>query len=120
MELLTSIMDMCIRKKILFLRRNSMKKTELLNEAFEKSLDLLNKTFHSKVDKVQSGDELLPGVMKLAKVFVLNNPGDEKARPNRSSVAGIQRTRVVNAKTASQEAPMHSLDRKRSEYDCIR
>ena len=31
-----------------------------------------------------------------------------------------QRGRFVNAKSASQEAPMHSLDRKRSEYDCIR
>ena len=47
-----------------------MKKIESLNEAFKKSLDLLNKTFQTKVDKVQSGDELLPGVMKLVKVFV--------------------------------------------------
>ena len=42
-----------------------MKKIEMLNEAFDKSLDFLNKTFQTKVDKVQSGDELLPGVMKL-------------------------------------------------------
>ena len=60
-----------------------MKKIELLNEAFEKSLDLLNKTFQSKVDKVQSGDELLPGVMKLVKVFVAVKrqlaPGDKMA-----------------------------------------
>ena len=38
-----------------------MKKIEMLNIAFDKSLDLLNKTFQTKVDKVQSGDELLPG-----------------------------------------------------------
>ena len=47
-----------------------MKKIELLNAAFDDSLNLLNKTFQSKVDKVQSGDELIPGVMKLVKVFV--------------------------------------------------
>ena len=60
-----------------------MKKIELLNEAFEKSLDVLNATFQSKVDKVQSGDELLPGVMKLVKVFVAVKrqlaPGDKMA-----------------------------------------
>ena len=60
-----------------------MKKIELLTDAFNKSLDLLNKTFQSKVDKVQSGDELLPGVMKLIKVFVAVKrqlaPGDKMA-----------------------------------------
>ncbi len=60
-----------------------MKKIEMLNEAFDKSLDLLNKTFQTKVDKVQSGDELLPGVMKLVKVFVAVKrqlaPGDKMA-----------------------------------------
>ena len=61
----------------------SMKKIESLNEAFNKSLEVLNKTFQSKVDKVQSGDELLPGVMKLVKVFVAVKrqlaPGDKMA-----------------------------------------
>jgi DNA-directed RNA polymerase subunit beta len=60
-----------------------MKKIEMLNDAFQKSLDLLNKTFQSKVDKVQSGDELQPGVMKLVKVFVAVKrqlaPGDKMA-----------------------------------------
>ena len=60
-----------------------MKKIEMLNIAFDKSLDLLNKTFQTKVDKVQSGDELLPGVMKLVKVFVAVKrqlaPGDKMA-----------------------------------------
>ncbi len=62
---------------------SSMKKVESLNDAFNKSLDVLNKTFQSKVDKVQSGDELLPGVMKLVKVFVAVKrqlaPGDKMA-----------------------------------------
>ena len=43
----------------------------------------MNKTFQSKVDKVQSGDELMPGVMKLVKVFVAVKrqlaPGDKMA-----------------------------------------
>ena len=60
-----------------------MKKIESLNDAFNQSLDLLNKTFQSKVDKVQSGDELMPGVMKLVKVFVAVKrqlaPGDKMA-----------------------------------------
>ena len=60
-----------------------MKKIESLNDAFNKSLNLLNKTFQSKVDKVQSGDELMPGVMKLVKVFVAVKrqlaPGDKMA-----------------------------------------
>ena len=60
-----------------------MKKIEMLNEAFDKSLDLLNKTFQTKVDKVQSGDELLPGVMKLVKFYVAVKrqlaPGDKMA-----------------------------------------
>jgi DNA-directed RNA polymerase subunit beta len=60
-----------------------MKKIEMLDDAFQKSLDLLNKTFQSKVDKVQSGDELQPGVMKLVKVFVAVKrqlaPGDKMA-----------------------------------------
>ena len=60
-----------------------MKKIESLNDAFNQSLNLLNKTFQSKVDKVQSGDELMPGVMKLVKVFVAVKrqlaPGDKMA-----------------------------------------
>ena len=60
-----------------------MKKIELLSQAFKQSLEVLNKTFQSKVDKVQSGDELLPGVMKLVKVFVAVKrqlaPGDKMA-----------------------------------------
>jgi DNA-directed RNA polymerase subunit beta len=72
-----------ILKSVIVKDDSTMKKIELLNEAFEKSLDVLNATFQSKVDKVQSGDELLPGVMKLVKVFVAVKrqlaPGDKMA-----------------------------------------
>ena len=58
-----------------------MLKIESLCEAFEESLEVLNNNFKDKVDKVQSGDDLLPGVMKLIKVFVAVKrqlaPGDK-------------------------------------------
>ncbi len=61
----------------------AMKKVESLCEAFDQSLEILNDNFKDKVDKVQSGDDLLPGVMKLIKVFVAVKrqlaPGDKMA-----------------------------------------
>ncbi len=60
---------------------NVMKKIESLCDAFDQSLNLLHDNFKDKVDKVQSGDDLLPGVMKLIKVFVAMKrqlaPGDK-------------------------------------------
>ena len=60
-----------------------MSKIESLCEAFDESLELLQSNFQDKVDKVQSGDDLLPGVMKLIKVFVAVKrqlaPGDKMA-----------------------------------------
>src|SRR3546814_9530541 len=56
---------------------------EALNTQFEGSIDELNKRFENKVDKLQRGDELPPGVMKMAKVFVAVKrklqPGDKMA-----------------------------------------
>jgi len=56
---------------------------EALNKQFEGSIDELNKRFENKVDKLQRGDELPPGVMKMAKVFVAVKrklqPGDKMA-----------------------------------------
>jgi len=46
------------------------KKLEILNDHFEHSLNNLELDFSDKVEKLQSGDELLPGVMKMIKVFV--------------------------------------------------
>ena len=61
----------------------SMKNIESLCGAFENSLLILQNNFKDKVDKVQSGDDLLPGVMKLIKVFVAVKrqlaPGDKMA-----------------------------------------
>ncbi|WP_026261462.1 DNA-directed RNA polymerase subunit beta [Kiloniella laminariae] len=56
---------------------------EALNKQFEDSIVELTKRFEDKVEKLQRGDELLPGVMKMVKVFVAVKrklqPGDKMA-----------------------------------------
>ena len=46
------------------------KQLELLSDHFDNALNKLELDFSDKVEKLQSGDELLPGVMKMIKVFV--------------------------------------------------
>ena len=52
-------------------------------EHFEKTSQNLEERFNDKVDKLQRGDDLLPGVMKMVKVFVAVKrklqPGDKMA-----------------------------------------
>ena len=56
---------------------------EALNKQFDDSVQLVQKRFEDKVEKLQRGDELLPGVMKMVKVFVAVKrklqPGDKMA-----------------------------------------
>jgi len=56
---------------------------EALNESFESSIGELEARFNDKVDKVQRGDDLPPGVMKVVKVFLAVKrklqPGDKMA-----------------------------------------
>ncbi|MEH6633738.1 MAG: DNA-directed RNA polymerase subunit beta [Halopseudomonas aestusnigri] len=56
---------------------------EALTKQFEESINELTKRFDDKVQKLQRGDELLPGVMKMVKVFVAVKrklqPGDKMA-----------------------------------------
>ncbi len=47
-----------------------MSEIERLQEQYEESRKSLEQRFINKVDKLQRGDELLPGVMKMVKVFV--------------------------------------------------
>ena len=58
-------------------------KIELLVKSYENQLGNINQKFENKIDKIQSGDELLPGVLKLIKVFVAVKrklqPGDKMA-----------------------------------------
>ncbi len=46
------------------------KKIEKLSSHFDGVIKTLENRFNDKVDKLQRGDELLPGVMKMVKVFV--------------------------------------------------
>ncbi len=47
-----------------------MSEIEALQSQYDESRKLLEQRFINKVDKLQRGDELLPGVMKMVKVFV--------------------------------------------------
>ena len=48
----------------------NQKQIESLSNHFDGVIKALENRFNDKVDKVQRGDELLPGVMKMVKVFV--------------------------------------------------
>ena len=56
---------------------------EVLKKQYDDSVALVQARFEDKVDKVQAGDELPPGVMKMVKVFVAVKrklqPGDKMA-----------------------------------------
>ncbi|HAY48075.1 MAG TPA: DNA-directed RNA polymerase subunit beta, partial [Thalassospira sp.] len=62
---------------------NVMSDIEALKKQFEESIAVLQARFDDKVDKLQAGDELPPGVMKMVKVFVAvkrkMQPGDKMA-----------------------------------------
>ena len=49
---------------------NTQKKIEKLSNHFDEVIKTLENRFNDRVDKIQRGDELLPGVMKMVKVFV--------------------------------------------------
>jgi len=60
-----------------------MSAIEQLSRQFDQSIAALQKRFEDKVEKLQRGDELPPGVMKMVKVFVAVKrklqPGDKMA-----------------------------------------
>ena len=60
-----------------------MEKVEAIGKVFDDQITALKKRFEDKVGKLQRGDELPPGVMKLVKVFVAVKrklqPGDKMA-----------------------------------------
>jgi DNA-directed RNA polymerase subunit beta len=65
--------------------KNDKRQTDIeaLNRQFDESIDELTQRFDNKVEKLQRGDELPPGVMKMVKVFVAVKrklqPGDKMA-----------------------------------------
>lgn len=60
-----------------------MSEVEELKKSFENSVSVIVKRFEDKVEKLQRGDELPPGVLKMVKVFVAVKrklqPGDKMA-----------------------------------------
>ncbi len=69
--------------KINILDEKKNDQIELLVKNYENQLGNINQKFENKIDKIQSGDELLPGVLKLIKVFISVKrklqPGDKMA-----------------------------------------
>jgi DNA-directed RNA polymerase subunit beta len=61
----------------------AMTQLEALKKQLDDAIDSLNQRFEEKVEKVQSGDDLMPGVLKMVKVFVAVKrklqPGDKMA-----------------------------------------
>ena len=61
----------------------TMEAIEDMGATFDKQIADLNDRFENKVEKLQRGDEMLPGVMKMVKVFVAvkrkMQPGDKMA-----------------------------------------
>jgi DNA-directed RNA polymerase subunit beta len=60
-----------------------MEEIEAMSATFDDAVDNIKARFETKVEKLQRGDELLPGVMKMVKVFVAvkrkMQPGDKMA-----------------------------------------
>ena len=56
--------------KIVIKDEELMAKIESFTNAFNERLDRVQKHFEQKVDEVQRGDDLLPGVLKQVKVFI--------------------------------------------------
>ena len=48
---------------------NIKNEIEELKKEFNNFLGNINQKFEAKVDKIQSGDELPPGVLKMIKIF---------------------------------------------------
>ena len=69
--------------KINIAEEKTTSQIEALIKNYENQLGNINQKFENKIDKIQSGDELLPGVLKLIKVFVAVKrklqPGDKMA-----------------------------------------
>jgi len=59
----------------------AMADLEEMNKVFDKGIEKLQAKFEDRVEKIQSGDEMLPGVLKMVKVFVAVKrklqPGDK-------------------------------------------
>jgi DNA-directed RNA polymerase subunit beta len=70
-------------RQFILANEDSMATIEAMSATFDQSIADLNQRFEIKVEKLQRGDELSPGVMKMVKVFVAVKrklqPGDKMA-----------------------------------------
>jgi DNA-directed RNA polymerase subunit beta len=57
-------------RKIVVKDEDVMAKIEEFSAAFDARMENIQKRFENKVEKVQRGDDLLPGVLKMVKVFI--------------------------------------------------
>ena len=57
-------------RKIVVKDEDAMSKIEELCAAFDARLENIQNRFENKVEKIQRGDDLLPGVLKMVKVFI--------------------------------------------------
>ncbi len=82
-EKLLSAMDNKQIWKVATKNQQTMSNIEELKTEFDGEIEEITLRFKEKVDKVQSGDDLLPGVLKMVKVFVAVKrklqPGDKMA-----------------------------------------
>ena len=70
-------------RQVVLRRDDAMREIETLIQRFDANVDELSKRFENKLEKLERGDELPPGVMKMVKVFVAVKrklqPGDKMA-----------------------------------------
>lgn len=66
-----------------FEQEKLQREVEALRKQYDESKSLLEQRFENKVEKIRKGDDMLPGVMKMVKVFVAVKrkiqPGDKMA-----------------------------------------
>ena len=69
-EELLDILTFGQQRQIVVANDKVMSNVEELKKSYEASITLIEKRFDDKVEKLQRGDELPPGVLKMVKVFV--------------------------------------------------
>ena len=80
------ILSNCLQSEwwqFVFSDNKMMSELEAMHKLYDENVKELKASFEEKRDKIQSGDELMPGVMKMVKVFVAVKrklqPGDKMA-----------------------------------------
>ncbi|MCI5061006.1 MAG: DNA-directed RNA polymerase subunit beta [Alphaproteobacteria bacterium] len=70
-------------RQIIIENEKTMAEIEAVSKTLDDAIDGVKERFENKVEKLQRGDELMPGVMKMVKVFVAikrkMQPGDKMA-----------------------------------------